>query len=499
MRKLLKKHIYSFLCTALLLGIFLFGYVVEKESLAAASSDIYFYISSAVGDQRISIYASEGGKNYVFLPSYIEMADVKVGLPLHTNATLDGISLNNAMSCESFELGKEYTLSQNGKNDEKLYFMKSANVATMYIDTLSGNMDHIHKDKEHEELTEIRLFTEAGQLDFYSEGCTIKGRGNATWQYEKKPYVITLQHNADLLGMGSATKWVLLANATDESNLHNKLVFDYAQSTVAGWVPQCEYVDVYLNGAYNGLYLLCEKVEVNDSRLDLDTNAGDFLCRVELNNRWEILKTPILTAQGRTVEISEPDVLGNDVEKIKASINALEEVILSGDDLSQNNTFDEQSWIARYLIDEIFGNIDADLCSSYFYKKDGVFYAGPIWDYDLVFGNSPRNENTQAFVAKNLHKTVHGTSDYYHALYQNKSFYAQLTEAYQSQFLPALQHLMDFKIDELNSRITEASKLNSIRWSEMYAFIFEYGSVYKTTADTIRTYLEERIQFLNSV
>ena len=104
---------------------------------------------------------------------------------------------------------------------------------------------------------------------------------------------------------GAADKWILLANATDETNLHNKLVLDLAEQVGLGWVPEHIYTDVYLNGTYNGLYLLIEKPEVGSSRLNLDSNNG-FLCKVDLEDRWSKLDNPYKTGMGRTLEISSP-------------------------------------------------------------------------------------------------------------------------------------------------------------------------------------------------
>ena len=103
---------------------------------------------------------------------------------------------------------------------------------------------------------------------------TIKGRGNSTWFSNKRPYSLKLSAESDLLGMGQASKWVLLANSQDPTNLNNKLVMDLASRVSSQWAPECQWVDLYLNGQYNGLYLLTEKVESHSNRLSIDTFGG---------------------------------------------------------------------------------------------------------------------------------------------------------------------------------------------------------------------------------
>lgn len=492
MNRLFQKYLYGLICTILLFSVLVITFrMTEKETVT-------FSVDTNTASYNISIFDAGNGKQYVFLPSCTQMQNLKVHLSFGARATLNGISLENGMFCDKFELNKPYIFENGTDPFQTITFLRSSNIASMHINTDSGDMEHIHLSKENSEYAGITVLTETGIENYRSDGCVIKGRGNATWAYDKKSYLITLPKEEDLLGMGSSTKWVLLANAADESNLHNKIVMDYARKTGSSWIPRCTYVDLYLNGVYSGLYLLCEKIEVAEHRLELDTDAGDFLCRVEMNNRWNILKNPFISMMDRAIEITEPDIYTEEEKQIiKNQIDTMEMLIQSGSDLEMNPLFDVNSWIDKYLIDEIFANIDSDLCSSYFYRKNGILYAGPIWDYDMVLGNNVRNMNADSFVAKNLYKTVSGVSVYYDALYQNEYFYTQMTKAYQLKYLPALHDLVNSRIEQMNQEISDASMMNSIRWKDMYQYIFENEPIYKTDAETISKYLQERIHFLN--
>ncbi len=97
----------------------------------------------------IKKWTDEEGKQIVFLPSYYS---------------------------ETFE------------STDQVQYMKSKNVAALYINTESGNMDSIHGDKEHREASEAHLYRKDGTLDFSTTECSLKGRGNTTWElFEKKP------------------------------------------------------------------------------------------------------------------------------------------------------------------------------------------------------------------------------------------------------------------------------------------------------------------------
>ena len=115
-------------------------------------------------------------------------------------------------------------------------FLRSAKMPTMYINTESGNMDYIHSKKDNKEAGTVNLYSTSGEADFSGELESVKGRGNFTWtDYDKKPYSIKLKEEADLLEMGKAQNWILLANAADISNLRNKIVYDFAEESGMGY------------------------------------------------------------------------------------------------------------------------------------------------------------------------------------------------------------------------------------------------------------------------
>jgi len=489
--KLLQKYTYWLVCTLILAGtVFFCSYRNEAPTLR-------FRVSSGAGAEEITLFEADDGSCYVFLPSYAHMDQVTIVMDAGQRASLNGTPLSSGMSCGGFAPETPYRLDMEGRDSADLWFYRSANVASVYIDTNSGSMEYIHRDKTHEEPISLTLYTADGSIDYSTGDGTIKGRGNATWNEEKRPYALTLPADADLLDMGAASKWILLANALDETNLRNKLVLDLAKQVDAPWSPGCAYADLYLNGEYSGLYLLTEKIEPGSGRLDINTDSGDFLCKFELNNRWSLLRHPFDTPLGRTVEITYPEDAAS-TGRIEALVNRLEQTVFSGTDLQADPGFDLDSWVRRYLIDEIAGNIDADLASSYFYYDDGTFYAGPVWDYDITFGSSSRNARPASFIAKIRHdKDLQGIS-YYLALYDNPSFYNRMTELYQSEFLPLLEQLTGGGIERMASEISAASGMNSIRWHSMFRSLYEENTILPSSADTLQEYLTVRTAFLSS-
>lgn len=301
------------------------------------------------------------------------------------------------------------------------------------------------------------------------------------------------------MDMGAASNWILLVNASDETNLNNKLAFELASRTGLPWVPESRWVELYLNGAYSGLYLLTEKIEIHENRLNISPDSGDFLCKIDLQDRWETLRSPFLSDSGRTVEICDPGILTKTrAGEIRSLVNQMEQALLSGEDLACKPILDLDSWVRRYLIDEICGNIDSDIASCYLYFADGVCFAGPVWDYDMTFGNCTRNQEPHALIAKNIHAPAAELSPYYRALYANESFYRRMTEIYRTEFAPVLQQMIARDIDCLSEFISKASRANSLRWRAMFDSVQSWYPYIVRTAAGVKDYLSRRTAFLDS-
>jgi len=376
-----------------------------------------------------------------------------------------------------------------------LTFCQSANVATLYINTATGSMDRVHNDKDYEEPSSMTLISTNGATTYTDPNCHLKGRGNATWGKEKKPYILKLPVADSLLGMAPATDWILLANSFDETNLRNKIVYDLAAKTKLKWTPSCEYVDVYLNGSYNGLYLIAERIEVDENHLSIDASKDSFLCKVDHSDRWESMRFPFKSSLGRSIELTSPlQPTSKQQKSISYLVDEMESVLLSTPPNEPIANIDLDSWACKYLIDEISANGDADLVSSYFYYTNNTFFAGPIWDYDSTLGARFRNENPCAFTAKNYSKAPPYSSPYYDSLYDNYFFYNRLTEMYIDTFLPLLTQLLNGDIKDLADEISSASQINNLRWKNM----FEESNSSVKTADELINYLKLRVEFLNS-
>ena len=125
----------------------------------------------------------------------------------------------------------------------------------------------------------IRIVDKEGgeYAELYDSAASIKIRGNSTSSGAKKPYNFKFSSKTNVFGMGKAKKWCLLANCYEKTLIRNEMVFDFARQTVLRYTPDSVFVDVYFNGVLSGNYILCEAVEDGSSRVDINTDANEFL------------------------------------------------------------------------------------------------------------------------------------------------------------------------------------------------------------------------------
>lgn len=225
----------------------------------------------------------------------------------------------------------------------------------------------------------------ASQVQFQGE-LSIKGRGNSTWKYDKKPYTIKLGKGAPLLGMNKHKRWVLLANYMDRSLLRNRIAFELGKRTSLAWTPDSRYVEVILNGRFLGCYLLCEQVKVDENRVHIDEKEGFLL---EVDKYFDEPNQFLSSALSLPVMIKEPDE--NDLapaqfEAIQTYFNKVEQMLIDGKYAEVYDSYlDLTSFVDWWLLLEITGNAEAARMNNiYMYKdKGGKLTIGPIWDFDI--------------------------------------------------------------------------------------------------------------------
>lgn len=226
----------------------------------------------------------------------------------------------------------------------------------------------------------------------------IRGRGHSTWEWPKKPYKIKLEEKAPLLGMSAAKEWALIANYADESLMRNLVAFDMAKSLGSfDYTPTAVPVNVYLNGVYQGVYTLGETIEAKDARLKLDSredsaNTG-YLLEIGGADESDIegyscFDLPSGCAIDIAIKAPKNEKLTQEnYDYIYKYMCLADEAITT---LNGYETYiDVDSFIDWFILHELTYNLDSCFHRSCYITKDrgGKLKMGPVWDFDLAFGN----------------------------------------------------------------------------------------------------------------
>jgi len=243
--------------------------------------------------------------------------------------------------------------------------------------------------------------------------------------------------------------------------------------------------------------MLSERNEVHAQRVNIAPN-GSFLVSMELQYRLEEQGYPyVLTDSGISFRIHHGDTMP---EMIQQHLQAVENAILSADGIdsqtgkSWQELIDLDSWVKKYLLEEILGNYDAGSVSQYFYfsgeNPEGKLYAGPIWDYDNTLGNYEwQTMNPQALLAGRPHITADTDTPWYYALYQKEAFSKRVKELYKTVARPRMDQLLDDLLIQQET-LTSADQCNSLRWSRG-------DTAEKSTI--MLTFLKDRMAFLDQI
>lgn len=414
-------------------GIENFGILVETES------EDYEY--------KVNWWKSEQSQdNYYYLVLPYSVKNKQITLNYESNGAIfcDGKMLANGMEMPALEQG-EHQLSCQDEN-YTLCVLYGSNIPVLHIGTDAGTMEEVYADKSHKEPGYAAIIQD-GSIVYKGNLSYIKGRGNATWDYDKKPFNIKFEEKIDLFGMGKAKKWTLMANYLDDTLMKNKLACDFADLIGIDFSSKSMLVDLYIEGEYYGNYTLIESIEIGENRIDItdleeaneQANAtvemdelkiggvrgvdsylekgsykwcelptspgavnGGYLLEFELGERYNDEVSGFVSNYGQPVILKSPEYASKEqVNYIRSYYQEFEDAVLSKDGYNaQGKHYSEyvdiDSFAKMYVFQEYVKNLDAGLTSCYFYKDvNAKMVAGPVWDFDCALGRYKERNGVQ--------------------------------------------------------------------------------------------------------
>ena len=275
------------------LPLLLFAFLLLGTSLAETPLPRTLYISlgacedggempaDAVMWQRI------GSKYYLFLPGSADLTEARVWYGGGGEISLNGQSLHNGDKTTGLKDGETARFRFQGRTYQ-VNVMQGSKIPALFINTASGNMTQINKTKTYKEAADLLMLNDDSSVEYDGKLDYIKMRGHTSALFNKKSYTIKLSRKTDLLNMGKSKKWVLTSNARDHALIRNQICFGLSEFVGLPYTPECRQVDLYLNHQYNGTYILQEKVEIGENRIDI----RDLEKETEAVNEKELSEYP---------------------------------------------------------------------------------------------------------------------------------------------------------------------------------------------------------------
>ena len=293
----------------------------------------------------------------------------------------------------------------------------------------------------------------SGDYDFedFTKPIKIRGRGNSTWAMPKKSFQFKFDEKYPLFNLPEDKKWLMLANYSDKTMLRNALAFELGYLSNLDWSPGFHFAEVSINGELKGLYQFTEKVETGDSNRVKIGDEG-YLLEIDQLDRISDDDISFWTEKKLLFVVKDPDVdIGSvEFEEIKSYVSNTENVLYSQEFDDPVNGYskyiDVDTFVEWYLINEIAKNNDAIFFSSVYmnYISGGKLKMGPIWDFDIAFGNINYNNNEKidGFWIKNAlwierlfedEKFISKVKKRYKYFYNNKNYILEKVRIYSNQ------------------------------------------------------------------
>ncbi len=339
--------------------------------------------------------------------------------------------------------------------------------------------------------------------------CNVRGRGNTTWSWPKKPYLLKFDSKVSFFGFPAHKRWVLLANFMDRTMMRNLVSMKVSSMTSLAWTPRCRSVELVLNGVHQGNYLLIEQVRADKNRVNIGDNGFLFESDFHYDNEIQWMDPHGRCAQfgsGIPFGIKAPDsdeITAAQVQEGKALIARAAAAIYGPDFRDPEKGYaayiDVDSFIDYWIVFEVMGNHELGNPGSVFYHcaPGGKLKAGPCWDFDwgiLSYNTSPQARNG----------LINRGACWYARLFEDPAFASRVRTRF-NELLPQLRTIPAY-IDETEKLLELSARENFKLWNPAEDASMNGGRIingdenmtYQNAVARIRSIYEERLTVIQN-
>ena len=405
--------------------------------------------------------------------------------PVKTNAIMTSIEIFG------------YESATNGQNEA----FQPTNIPLIVVNT-EGKIDL--KNKKSQTDCNI-IIINSGKITTKQTG-TIRIRGNSSKDLEKKSYQLDFNEKVSVLDMpAKAKKWGLLANHMDKSLIRNLVAYKISSLLGQKYVAACRSIDLIVDGSFDGNYIICDKIEKGEGRVELDTLdesmnnspqiTGGYL--MEIDGFADQEQYHFTSQKGVKVTIKYPDATPTQISYLKSWFDDIEENIYTNQIV---DNIDLETFSQIFILNEFCADIDS-VWSSYYVTKqrnDDKLHFGPGWDFDLSLDNDNRlyPTNSKEKWIFNFGLSSGTFRQFISKLMSCDKTLNAVQQKWKEVTNSALTKENIFKfIDEQIKYIDESQKLNFKRWDVLNK-ILQYEAVargsYEEEIKHLKEYIQER-------
>ncbi|MCH2224334.1 MAG: CotH kinase family protein [Crocinitomicaceae bacterium] len=372
----------------------------------------------------------------------------------------------------------------------------------------------------------------------YDGKINIEKRGSSSQMFPKKSYSFETQddfgnnNNVSLIDLPVENDWVLYAPYSDKTLMRNALLYELGATSMA-YAPRIKFCEVILNDQYIGVYLLTEKIKRDNDRLDIakldsldiagDDLTGGYILKIDKTTGdggvgWV---SPYAPPGDPTNQINFLHHYPDDDEILPVQSQYIEDYVtdfenaLNGAGFSDPITgyaayMDLASFADFFIFNELSKNVDGYRISSYFYKdkdsKGGKLKAGPLWDFNIAFGNANYCEgNTSTGWQKDFNSIcAHNAMVpfWWNKLLQDTVFANVLRCRWENARLDELSLPNIYgRIDSIANYLDLAQERNFDQWDVLGTYVWPnnyIGNSYQDEVNYLKFWIDDRINWMDS-
>ncbi|HQW12356.1 MAG TPA: CotH kinase family protein [Saprospiraceae bacterium] len=368
----------------------------------------------------------------------------------------------------------------------------------------------------------------------YNGQISIKVRGSSSAYFPQHSYTVTTKKpsgsslDTTLLGMPDGSKWVLYGAWNDKSLIRNILTYQLSNE-MGDYAPRTRLCELVLNGDYAGIYVLMEKIKRGENRVDvekLSSNTvsgpdltGGYIFQVDrgngVNDSWYSQYAPCEGSDRRIAFVyeypDEDDINTAQKNYIASYVDSFESALLNVSLYDTINGYrkyiDLPSFMDQSLLQELGHNVDGYRLSSFLHKhKNQKLKGGPIWDFNLAYGNADYYDgsavNTYAWDFP-CPSGDYNLPPFWWKRFTTDSIYIQELKCRYTNFRQtafAIEHI-DFVMDSLKSILQIPQSRHFTRWPILGIYLWPnvfIGNSWTEEMDYLNTWLKNRISWMDS-